>query len=1080
VTHKKKIRMDIGALFHACARHWRGLCIALCLASTPAQAAFVSLLPLSSTVDLTDGVSSLQLVMDFSDEPTLGGSLDFSIAGPAAFGAFTPSAYFSTLDSAFTGFSSDPLIADNALAIWFGDFAGLSGVHELGTLQLSLLDMGTVSVDMSLNSLFGPFYSAETFERQDVALYGATLQIAQAPPTPTPVPEPSTFLLLVTGLAGFVAFRYRRRLRPLLFVSPLMALTGLLASSLAHAQLVGDQVTSGIISAPQEIDTYTFAGSSGETIELRVADPISGELRPQVFLYAPGGAQIASNYGATVAPITFRLTQSGTYTVAVRDTLGGGIGSGNNVGPYNIYFARAPGGNEGGSLPNGGSVSGTIDLGDLDSYSFAANAGDRVLLRVADAGTSELRPFVALYSPSGEAVIRTYGSAVAVISETIAASGTYTVVVEDTYGGGIGSGDLTGNYNLHFVRVPGANEHGRLSGSGLASGQIDLGDLDSYTFSGNAGDSISISVAPTGELRPSVQLFGPSGNLLNSTYGTGVVTLTANLLQTGTYTVVIADIYGGGIGAGDRVGGYQLSYAGFAANRLSYAALGDSYSSGEGVIPYRDGDQGLLEGCHRSTRAYPTLVRMPGTTVPIASRSDADFDFFACSGATTNNVTASGESRFDEPPQLAPVNHVDASRDLVTLTVGGNDSGFVPIIAYCFAHTHCHDLRPFGPHIDLTLSEYFPLWAAEVGRRTFDLFTEIRDATPNAATLALDYPILLSNQECLAITVSDEVRLAADELNAMRTANSQLNTALQFAASLAGVHFASVAGAFTGHEICGAQDDWINGLVPWNPKASFHPTARGQEEYARVTNAYFASRTTGWPAGYLQSGLPRNPAPTIPVLPVGGIPPATSATPLPRFGNLDTALAGAPAGCQGGRGIAVPGRSQSVSGRGFAPGESVEIALVLGAQTISLGSALADSQGRLSTTVEIPGNVPAGRTGSIEVLGAGPDGLGVLLLDLVRTELAMDVDRDGDGVPDACDNCPSHANATQIDTDGDRYGNRCDADFDNSRFVNYADMAILKARTGTADADTDMNSDGIVDAADLVLFRTFFGTAPTR
>jgi hypothetical protein len=40
-------------------------------------------------------------------------------------------------------------------------------------------------------------------------------------------------------------------------------------------------------------------------------------------------------------------------------------------------------------------------------------------------------------------------------------------------------------------------------------------------------------------------------------------------------------------------------------------------------------------------------------------------------------------------------------------------------------------------------------------------------------------------------------------------------------------------------------------------------------------------------------------------------------------------------------------------------------------------------------------------------------------------------DSDGDGVPDASDNCPSVANSDQADGDGDAQGNACDPDDDN-------------------------------------------------
>jgi hypothetical protein len=41
--------------------------------------------------------------------------------------------------------------------------------------------------------------------------------------------------------------------------------------------------------------------------------------------------------------------------------------------------------------------------------------------------------------------------------------------------------------------------------------------------------------------------------------------------------------------------------------------------------------------------------------------------------------------------------------------------------------------------------------------------------------------------------------------------------------------------------------------------------------------------------------------------------------------------------------------------------------------------------------------------------------------------LRATLDRDGDGVADAADNCPDVANVNQYDTDGDGSGDRCSA-----------------------------------------------------
>ncbi len=84
-------------------------------------------------------------------------------------------------------------------------------------------------------------------------------------------------------------------------------------------------------------------------------------------------------------------------------------------------------------------------------------------------------------------------------------------------------------------------------------------------------------------------------------------------------------------------------------------------------------------------------------------------------------------------------------------------------------------------------------------------------------------------------------------------------------------------------------------------------------------------------------------------------------------------------------------------------------------------------------------------------------------------------DSDGDGVPDVSDNCTLVKNTNQRDSNGDGYGNMCDADLDNSGgVVNSADYNLFRQRYLTSDADADFNGDGVVNTADYSIFRGLF------
>jgi hypothetical protein len=128
------------------------------------------------------------------------------------------------------------------------------------------------------------------------------------------------------------------------------------------------------------------------------------------------------------------------------------------------------------------------------------------------------------------------------------------------------------------------------------------------------------------------------------------------------------------------------------------------------------------------------------------------------------------------------------------------------------------------------------------------------------------------------------------------------------------------------------------------------------------------------------------------------------------------------------------------------------------------------------------------------------------------------VDLDGDAVPDKDDNCiPRSEKASdklaarnfrvhghQMDTDGDGFGNRCDADYDNNGVVGWGDVFIMGQLGGAVDQDrhdepttilwdtvidvgggllvtpelADHNADGRVNEQDLDIFLAGWGYSP--
>ena len=257
----------------------------------------------------------------------------------------------------------------------------------------------------------------------------------------------------------------------------------------------------------------------------------------------------------------------------------------------------------------------------------------------------------------------------------------------------------------------------------------------------------------------------------------------------------------------------------------NYVALGDSYSSGDGAGDYAP-ETTEPGGCWRSSNAYAHLI-------------EDEFDFagslafYACSGHR-------GKEMLDElgTPE-SQIDRVTEHTSLVTLGIGGNDLGFIPVLRTCIVRMPLldngvctgqeEDVDKRMRHFDETLST---------------VIAEIRDRAPDARLLVLGYPRLFPEEPTsmyYTLTVDDQLWLngVAERFN-----ERILDTVYRADGDVYGsrgtgsVEYVNTFSALAGHEVS-AEDAWLNGIVLGQigtglkvDRATFHPTAQGQMSIA--------------------------------------------------------------------------------------------------------------------------------------------------------------------------------------------------------------------------------------------------------
>lgn len=328
-------------------------------------------------------------------------------------------------------------------------------------------------------------------------------------------------------------------------------------------------------------------------------------------------------------------------------------------------------------------------------------------------------------------------------------------------------------------------------------------------------------------------------------------------------------------------------------------SLGDSYSSGEGieepehVAHFYGQDKPLSEKvhyydwlAHRSELGWPGRITVPGTGdalssyhVPFGEKGSGAVQWYfgAVSGAQTKNFnyeandvdTKNGRQKKhynktdvdgkqytgDEwhPNQLDIFDCVSdlGDVDYVTLTMGGNDVGFVTVIATCCVEpTYLEYLILRHANVALE-SKLNSIWdnIDSTMENIKGVYKAIHEKVPNAVILVAGYPKLL-DKDGKGLPISEnEASLVNEKVSAL---NGKIRELVESCEKEYHTYFVDVEPAFDadgGHQAY-SKNNWINpvwlmarpedlevGLFGFGPSSySMHPNARGAQAYADEMN----------------------------------------------------------------------------------------------------------------------------------------------------------------------------------------------------------------------------------------------------
>ena len=258
------------------------------------------------------------------------------------------------------------------------------------------------------------------------------------------------------------------------------------------------------------------------------------------------------------------------------------------------------------------------------------------------------------------------------------------------------------------------------------------------------------------------------------------------------------------------------------AASVHYVALGDSYTSGDGIAP---ASPTAPTDCDQSAADYPHLTAIAeGWALTDVS----------CAGADSADMTSSQHA--DQPPQFTALS---ASDDIVSVGIGGNDNDlFASALVDC-GITDILDFLNIGAPCKALHGDTFSNEVSSDAATIAGVIAGIHAHAPDATVFVMGYPDILPQSGNCYPTMP----LTTGDVSYLNLLEKSLNAMLQ---AQAASHDAAFVDTFTqsiGHDACKSSSvRWVNPIIASGGGISVHPNPTGAAKMATALRAQVTAK----------------------------------------------------------------------------------------------------------------------------------------------------------------------------------------------------------------------------------------------